>query len=414
MSFKHNINCTIDLDGQQQACDAEVQQSYDGTSSEITVEFEWPQLVMGFPTITASDSGATVSIQSDVDLVATTIEQSCTGLSTASKVTGKAKSLDVLHRALPASTQLVNIHFYLANFPRFTRSSIFQVSTGGMQVDFQYANDGRINRKAVISNVQFSQVTAAKSLVEDLCWLTSLAGGCFVTCPRIEILVNGTVIMTKLENKDLTMPDIGRPLVHDKMLSVVLKQFLENSIAPFNNRKNGFSLQLLIHLGLLAKHHQYLQTSALLMSDFLEILRHRYAMSLSGHNGIFKRKGTDFYWKVPPRNRVRNGFLRRVLARFANSVRKRYKASFQEIIVRFCSDYQIGGWDNDFKKLRNEIMHTGDFKGPNKLSRYRNLHHFCDRVLLALLDWNGSYLPHHKPVNLGNTYVSANRVRFTR
>lgn len=418
LSFSTDINCIIDMDGQQQACDVDVKQSYDGNTSDITVSFDWPHLVTGFPKIEASDSGTAVSIQSKADLIATSIQGHVSnGLPSATKVVSKAKSLELYHGALPAQDQSVNILFYLANFPRFTRSSVFQVSAGGIQVEFQYAGDGRVNRKAVVSNVQFCQVTAAQSLVDDLCWLCSLAAGCFVTCPRTEILVDGAVVLTRLENKDLSMPDIGKPLVHDKVSATILRQFLESSVAPFRKYTNDYSLQFLIHLGLLAKHHHYLQTRALVMSDFLEILRDRYARTASGPNGIFKRKGSEFYWKHPPRRRVRSGFWNLVRAVIAARFTRRYKASFQEIISQFCSDHRLGGWDNDFKKLRNEIMHTGDFKGPNKLSRYRNLHHFCDRVLLALLDWDrcgGTYIPHHRSVSQSNTHISVNRVTFTR
>jgi len=283
LSFSTDINCIIDLDGQQQACNVDVKQSYDGNTTDITVAFDWPHLVTGFPKIEASDSGTAVSVQSKADLIATSIQRHVSnGLPSATKVVSKARSLELYHGALPTQGQSIDIHFYLANFPGFARSCTFQVSAGGMQVGFQYANDGRINRMAVVSDVQYCQVVAVESLVDDLCWLCSLAAGCFVTCPRTEILVNGAVVLTRLENKDLSMPDIQQPLVHDRMSSAILKQFLESSVAPFRRYTNDYSLQFLVHLGLLAKHHHYLQTRALVMSDFLEILRDRYARTASG------------------------------------------------------------------------------------------------------------------------------------
>lgn len=80
-------------------------------------------------------------------------------------------------------------------------------------------------------------------------------------------------------------------------------------------------------------------------------------------------------------------------------------------------DNNISGWLDDFKDLRNEIIHTGSVSGSDKLNRYFNLHHFCDRVLLGLLGWDqtqGFYIPINCPSVPDPNVIGVNRVRFVR
>lgn len=418
MAYEEEITCHIDINGQSSTVDAVVKQEYSGQSAEISVSFEWDALVVGSPSVQISDSGSAPSIMSTVPLTVTSNKHSVNnGIASPSKISGVVRSLDVYHASQPSPDEMVDIHFYLANFPGFARINTLQPNVSGIALDFQYSSDGKINRRAVVSGIEYSRLQEAIELVNDCCWLCSLAAGCFVTIPRIEVFRNGSIVLTKINNVDTSMPDIHKPLVHDRMSADILKHFLEHSIAEFRAKKLDYSLNLLTHLGLLAKHHPYLEAKALLMSDFLEVLRDRFAFSICVPKGVMKRKGSNFLWKIPQKRHRGIGFWRRLSFLLSGKTGRLYRATFSEIMLEFCREHRFSGWSNDFVKFRNEIMHTGTIKGTNKTDRYRKLHHFCDRVLLALLNWDncsGQYIPMDHRVNQSNTHFGVNRIPFRR
>ncbi|MEP0826927.1 MAG: hypothetical protein HRF51_00255 [bacterium] len=399
MSFGIDIACAVQIDGQQEVVDAHVSQEYGDSSSVIEVTFDWNHFTAGFPNIVAPVGGRLPSIISPVNFIATNKTGSVNnGVSNPTGITANAAALNISYSGHPCRSQPVDLHFYLANFPEFTRISPLQVNLNGLLIDFQYASDGRINRKAIISGIALDRLTETIELLNDCCWLCSLAAGCLVVMPRIDVFVNGGISQTYLKNVDLSMPDTGKSLVHDRMNAITLKSFLENSVGHFRIVCSDYNLSALIHLGLLAKHNHYLQVKALLMSDFLEVLRYQFAANVGVRTGILSQRNTEFYW-----------------------IRNSIRATFEAILQRFCGDTGLSGWDSDFKDLRNEIMHTGDLTGSNKFGRYGNLHHFCDRVLLALLNWDrygGHYIPFDNQVSTSFSHnssdVSVNRIPYTR
>lgn len=420
LPYEVEIGCQVDINGQSSTVDAVVKQDYSGQTAEISVSFEWDGLAVGFPNVQISDSGSAPSTRSTVPLTVTSNNRNHSinnGIASPSTISGVVRSLDVYHASAPSHSDAVDIYIYLANFPKFARRCTLQPNINGIHIDFQYASDGKINRGAVVTGVVYGRLQEVIDLINDCCWLCSLAAGCFVTIPRIEVLINGNVVLTKLQSSDISMPDIGKPLVHDRMSADILKRFLEHSFAEFRAKKIDYSLCLLIHLGLLAKHHPYLEAKALLMSDFLEVLRDRFASSICVPKGVMKRKGAIFLWKIPQKRHMGIGFLRRLRILLSGNTKRLNRATFCEIMLEFCREHRFSGWSNDFVKFRNEIMHTGTIKGTNKTDRYRQLHHFCDRVLLALLNWDsgsGQYIPLDHRVNHSNTHFGVNRVPFRR
>ena len=64
-------------------------------------------------------------------------------------------------------------------------------------------------------------------------------------------------------------------------------------------------------------------------------------------------------------------------------------------------------------------MQAGTLSLPilDLLSQYKLLHHFCDRVILVLLDWDkqaGQYIPYDNPVLMGPQRFGSNIVTFVR
>jgi hypothetical protein len=103
-------------------------------------------------------------------------------------------------------------------------------------------------------------------------------------------------------------------------------------------------------------------------------LRYNYALNV----GHFTQKRDDFYWA---------------------DKRTTDKVSFNKIIEDFCQTNNLQGWIHHYTKIRNEIVHQGEVIGNNsmeKIKNYLEIHHFCDRVILAILNWDqvsGYYIP---------------------
>jgi hypothetical protein len=131
------------------------------------------------------------------------------------------------------------------------------------------------------------------------------------------------------------------------------------------------------------------------MCNFLEILRYNHAISCP--NKFIKKQGDRFYWA---------------------DGRNAYEVSFKEILKDFCvtNDLQF----ENFTNIRNTIVHQGEVIGNNsekKRENYLRLHHFCDRVLLTLLNWDkvsGYYIPINKQQYKPMNGIAVNRIEFNR
>jgi hypothetical protein len=114
------------------------------------------------------------------------------------------------------------------------------------------------------------------------------------------------------------------------------------------------------------------------MAVFLEIMRYNYALNVGVQAGTFKPRGDNFDWVSGPRTG--------------------HQGSFEDILMDLWATMQLTGWRNAFKDWRNDVVHQGSLRGSadDQRRHYLDMHHFCDRVLLALLDWDhagGDYIP---------------------
>jgi len=148
-----------------------------------------------------------------------------------------------------------------------------------------------------------------------------------------------------------------------------LKSFIENSYNVFCQKQSDLRLKHLIHLLILARHTDHWQVRVLLLANFLEVTRYDFADMV----GILNK-------------------------------------SFNAIWEAFCKHYSLHGWTNRFTKIRNDIVHEGRLKSNRPLYHCLKLQHFCERVILGLLDWHGSYIPIENPWRMtssGNVAESA-------
>lgn len=213
----------------------------------------------------------------------------------------------------------------------------------------------------------------------------------------MEVLRNKELIYQELTSVDTTLNQ-GPKVISDVDY---LTQFIEHSYEYYQQIVTTYNLNNLINLGVLAKHTPYIEVKTLLMCNFLEVLRYNYALNVCCPSGVFYKNDKDYFYLV------------------SNGIRNRNSASFQDIVQHFCTTNRLTGWRSCFKDIRNEIVHTGNITGSNsleKIQKYQDLHHFCDRVILALLQWNlvsGHYIPRNCPNNPNPAVLGVNRVAFT-
>jgi len=310
----------------------------------------------------------------------------------------------------PNASDIVSIECYFVNLP-FTRSqnSIINLTVAGKPIEMTVSMRGRISHKATIPGVPYGEKATVIGEMESLGWLLSLATGRMCHIAKIEARRGKTVVYRELRDLASSVRlDYGTPLVLPDLLpSQDIARFLEHAFLPFQQQNPTYRLNNLIGLGILAKDTNYSENMLLLMANFLEVVRYNYASNNSGTpNSLFKRGTNDnFSWVTSNQPSWAN----------AGDVRN-HAASFRDILYHFCLQMGISIWDDDFRDIRNEIIHTGKVL-VTPTQRYLKLHHFCDTVLLALLDWDyvqGTYVPIHDPNRRNPTPGNNSLPVFTR
>jgi len=294
-----------------------------------------------------------------------------------------------------ANDDIVTAKIYLTNLPYFQASTNTVITVSGQQITLLPHNGEAITNIAQIPNIKCGDVNRIKELIESVCWLCSLGSGHLSSIARVEVLRSNELVYLGLHSVDTTL-NKGIRLIDNRNVTDI-HQFIEHSFDTYKNLSNIYLLNNLIHMGILAKHTSYIENKILLMSTFLEVLRYHYALNVGVQKGLFTESGNNFIW--------------------ASGQKTGQRASFKEILEQFCVDNNISGWQDDFKDLRNQIVHTGSVSGSDKFNRYFNLHHFCDRVLLGLLKWDqsqGFYIPVNCPSVPVPNVIGVNHVRFVR
>lgn len=326
---------------------------------------------------------------------------------------------------LPQDSDLVSVRMYLTNLidPCYKRNTQFCINIPDqgkvVTVVLSAHTEKTISHIAEVSQIPYSDLENIKNLVDSICWLCSFASGRLSAVARMEVLRNEELIYQELTSVDTTLNQ-GPKVIYDVD---DLTQFIEHSYKYYQQIATTYNLNNLINLGLLAKHTPYIEVKTLLMCNFLEVLRYNYALNIGCPKGDFTRDRKDNFYLVT--NERRNG---RRNGRRNCSASSQQRASFQEILEHFCDKNSLTGWCSSFKDIRDKIVHTGNITGSTfqeKIPKYKDLHHFCDRVILALLQWDcagvrltlpqcdvvsGPYIP----INCPRNQSVVNRVAFTK
>ncbi len=305
----------------------------------------------------------------------------------------------VAPHALTAS-DLVTIRIGLTNLPfKHLWNEHFILNVGGYSIAVSYRRRGSVTHVAEITGARYGDLARIKELMQEVCWLLSLATGRLVGVARVDVLSKRRKVYTELDGV-MTSLNQGLPLVlYEMSRPPGIAQFIEHSLPHFQRESRWLPLQNLINIGLLAKHSFYVENQVLLMTNCLEVLRYSYALNVGVPAGFMRQRGSNFDWLPGSGNTG--------------------QASFAAILEHFFASANISGWTPNFTKLRNEIVHTGQIAGSfaDQVQQSYDLHHLCDRILLAILNWDhvaGHYLPfndrqHPDPNRGGNNWTAFSR-----
>ena len=269
----------------------------------------------------------------------------------------------------------------------------FTVDVTGYAFSFTAANRSEVSHVVSVTGITYGSVDDVTEKLQQICWLVSFATGSLCGMRSLEVYVGRDCVRRCLF--DVTQLFETQPYV---IPAEDMSQFLTTASPQFSRLSLAYNLPALIHLSLLAKREDITNVKALIMGNWLEILRYQFAYNVGVPNG---------YYKYHPNNDT------------FDDARTRRRATFQDILTAFTKSHNISGWTTDFKDLRNTVMHTGALNLPilDLIPQYKLLHHFCDRVILALLDWDkqtGRYIPYDNPVLMGPQQFGPNILTFVR
>jgi hypothetical protein len=255
-----------------------------------------------------------------------------------------------------------------------------------------HSEEGVISHILEVDGVTFADLENVIEVIDSICLLISFASGRMCSIARIQVLHDTKIVHLEYISPENTKLKEGNKVIYREEDVI---QFIESTYTDYISNVNIYKLKQLIQLGILAKNTPYIENKTILMCNFLEILRYNHAISCP--NKFIKKQGDRFYWA---------------------DGRNAYEVSFKEILKDFCvtNDLQF----ENFTNIRNTIVHQGEVIGNNsekKRENYLRLHHFCDRVLLTLLNWDkvsGYYIPINKQQYKPMNGIAVNRIEFNR
>lgn len=213
----------------------------------------------------------------------------------------------------------------------------------------------------------------AASLIESL---LSFAAGGFVAAARIDEERDGITTATTLRPNEGPESFSLPPIPLESATPGVVKHFIQSSYAAAQSVSAMLPLARLIASTLRMRDEGVVHTKGLLAANFLEIVRYHHALNVMVPAGRAEPKNEVFRHPGPGR-----------------------PLTFDEIMGDFVHTHALTRWDPKYTKFRNRIVHEGEIDGATLLDQHAavmKIAHFCDTVVLALLNWDkarGEYIP---------------------
>ena len=245
-------------------------------------------------------------------------------------------------------------------------------------------------------------------LVENICTLLSLASSNHVTWITAKCYGHGgRLISTELTN-GVTRPYTPLALINLND-GAQIKALVEHGM-PNLTRWNGVlssgpsvkPLRNAIRLSLDAKRGgTYLQSRALTAVIVVELLNSELTAA-NGHSGLVPssqfKKLRDSVKTTLRESAIQYSINLPILQRMLGKIAELNRPSFQDGINSLLIAAGINVQDSqirEFLKIRNSLVHTGDFlpkSGKSPPEQFNTVLEFVDQILLGLVGYQGSYL----------------------
>jgi hypothetical protein len=395
MGFQKNLLCTVEFGGEKFQADIHLEQL---DTSTVVAKITPNTLVNALSTECFMESGPEEQplrlLRTNASLTSMLHPSGESGMRT--EINVRLERAEFKYSPFIDNEDKVSVQFYVTNLPYFQRDKQHIISVSGQEVAFSPFKEGAISNLVEINDVPYSSLEEVKEIISSICWLASFGCGRLSGIARTEVFRNHELVYLDLRSI-MTEFKPNIQVIYSDFGSLDITQFILECFDEYRRVRDIYLLNNLIHMSIFAKNTPYRENRALLMSNFLEILRYNYALNVGVPTGWLKLEGIDFIWQT--------------------GSKKNKKASFMDILQQFCQENNITAWRGDFKDLRNEIVHTGKIEGTNPLERYFGLHHFCDVVILSLLKWDhqgGRYIPINCPSFNGPNKWGMNIIKFIR
>lgn len=237
----------------------------------------------------------------------------------------------------------------------------------------------------------------------DIVLLLTFGAGTQISIARVDYEREGAILSTRLLSLKREMRTFWRGPVWSHMTRQgIVKPYLENSYPNLTATALVFPMARLITILVDVRGESMVHTQGLLLANFLEIVRYNYARNVLCRQDKATQKGDRF-----------------------RHVGQKNDWSFHEIWADFLKANGIGGWNASYKDFRNALSHGEELAGATLEEQHDLVLHilnFCDRIILALLQWDavkGGYIPCHLPETTehdenGVFTVKLNYVPFAR
>ncbi|MGN6757689.1 MAG: hypothetical protein ACTHMJ_15005, partial [Thermomicrobiales bacterium] len=335
-----NLDCLLDYGSGTVQCVVTLRQSYNGAVSATIKPPAFIHSLLKDDCYIESVGGSSLVLRrTKVDL----IRRETTSDNTDS-LTVRIGQAELVAAHEPTSNDPVIIRMHLTNLPFTHRwNERFTFNAGAYSIAISPRHRGTVTHVAEIVGISYAALASLRELMEAVCWLLSLATGRLIGVARVDAYYKRRRIYSHLGSLTTAL-NRGLPLVlYDMSRPDEIINFIEHSLPFFQQESARFPLNNLINIGLLAKHTIYVENQALLMTNFLEVVRYNYALNVGVPTGLMKQQKENFIW-LPGSGRAG-------------------RAYFADILEHFCNHEHLTGWKNDFKELRNHIVHTGVVPG---------------------------------------------------
>lgn len=265
----------------------------------------------------------------------------------------------------------------------------------------KYTRSIDISCIAIVQNVSTENLNEVEGIINNLCFLLTLAKGCKVSWLYYDVFLEDNCIYSYFRN------NITKPFGKLKLISTVpgkdLEYFVKKTFSRFIEMKELYELEKVINEYNDAKNEEdYLEFRGLKLTTTIEHLKSCFLRNKNREYIIDEKLFETKKGLVKPKiKKVLSGVFADEDEESINLMVKHYSGfnnfPFRKALSEICETFHVSINSNErdlFVKIRNNLVHTVqfllDYKTP--CLQYCFLITFIGQILLSMLDYDGYFL----------------------